>query len=169
MINSITTNHLSQLQLLIKRLSDEQLAERLAILGGSSLGKHVRHILEFYICLCDSLETGKLNYDLRKRDKEMETSTKKCLHIITGILVTLDQYDTDFPMKLYADYSVSEENGKITLDTTFYRELLYNGEHIVHHLAIIRIGMASKENFIEIEENMGVAASTIRNKNICAP
>ncbi len=168
MIQSITKSHLTHLQLLIQRLSDVQLGESLEILGGSSVGNHVRHILEFYICLCEALETGELNYDLRKRDKAMEGSTAKCVQIITHILKKLSKYDTDFPIKLYADYSISVENGKISLNTTFYRELLYNVEHIVHHLAIIRIGVASKEEFIEMEENMGVAASTIRNKNVCA-
>lgn len=168
MIQSITSNHLGQLKALIQGLADGQFLQSVPILEGSSVGKHVRHILEFYLCLCDALDTGELNYDNRKRDKLLETSKVKCVLMITEISAKISSYDSDFPIRLQADYSISEENGKITLNTTFFRELLYNVEHIVHHLAIIKIGITSIAPYFEIEDNIGVAASTIRNNKICA-
>ena len=168
MIQSITKNHLSQLDGLIQKLSNEQFARPIKILQNVSIGSHVRHILEFYICLCEALESRELDYDLRKRDRTLETSTEKCMSTISKIIKEVEEYDTDFPIKLHADYSISEENGKMMVESTFYRELLYNVEHIVHHLAIIRIGATSMQPFIKIDENMGVAASTLRNKYVCA-
>tara|TARA_R110000796_G_scaffold183498_2_gene300019 strand:- start:97992 stop:98498 length:507 start_codon:yes stop_codon:yes gene_type:complete len=165
---SITNQHLNQLNDLIHKLSDEQFSKPITALKGSSIGSHVRHVIEFFDCLCDALETGELNYDLRKRDLDMEKSTVKCIETISRISKNLNQFDSDFPLKLNADYSILNKSEQVTLDTTFYRELLYNVEHTVHHLAIIRIGVASVSPLIELEEHLGVAASTLRNKMTCA-
>jgi len=49
-----------------------------------------------------------------------------------------------------------------------HRELQYNIEHAVHHLAIIKIGVKTLEDSFKLDDNFGIAASTIRNKNACA-
>ena len=53
------------------------------------------------------------------------------------------------------------------IETNYYRELMYNIEHCIHHQAIIKIALL---NFgkTEIAENLGVAKSTIEYKKQCA-
>lgn len=167
MIHKTTHFHLNQLKALVHQLSNEQFQSPLPILESGTIGKHVRHILEFYICLCDSIENGELNYDNRQRDQQMEVNVQACIKAIGRIEMELNRYPDDFPIKLTADHSMNTLKKEISIFTTFYRELLYNIEHIVHHLAIIRIGIKSLEAPIFLDESIGVAVSTIRNRKQC--
>jgi len=167
MIHKTTYYHLNQLKEVVNQLTDEQLQFPLLVLDGSTIGQHLRHILEFYICLCNSIESGKLNYDHRKRDAEIEVSVDKCIFMINMILQKLHRNLNDIPMNLTADHSMDDIKKEISLSTTYYRELLYNIEHIVHHLAIIKIGLKSLASPIYIDDSVGVAMSTIRNRKLC--
>jgi hypothetical protein len=168
MIHEVTREKLFELRVLLENLSDNQLTLPLDVLNGSTMGMHLRHILEFYQCLFTSLADGNLNYDLRKRDREMERNKKHCLSCIETLLTKLEEAQVDQPICLTADYSLDTEGRKITIGTTFFRELLYNVEHCVHHLAIIKIGIRELDPMMMVDKNLGVAASTIRNNNLCA-
>jgi hypothetical protein len=57
----------------------------------------------------------------------------------------------------------------LTSQSNIERELMYNIEHTIHHLAIIKIGLNAVAPQIALSEHFGVAPSTIRHKqNICA-
>ena len=167
-ITAITINHLNQLKELSENLTDEQLSSTLTVLNEASIGAHIRHILEFYMCLLECDNSKNLNYDFRKRDRTIEVCTAKCVSTIENLLVELQKHQTDFEIDLSADYGTGEVNQEITVRTTFFRELLYNIEHLVHHLAIIKIGIQSLEPKLNISGDLGVAASTIRNRASCA-
>jgi hypothetical protein len=44
---------------------------------------------------------------------------------------------------------------------------MYNLEHTIHHMALIRIGI-SEVSDIRLSENYGVASSTIKHLQSCA-
>jgi len=136
---------------LSENLTDKQLTEGLPVLNGSSIGAHIRHILEFYVCLLESSNNNTLNYDNRKRDSTIEVFTKKCVLIIDQILQGIIKYEQDFEITLCADYSTNEAKDIVTVKTTFFRELLYNIEHLVHHLAIIKIGVRTLKSKVAME------------------
>jgi len=49
------------------------------------------------------------------------------------------------------------------------RELAYNLEHAIHHMALIRIVLNQQFPDVKVDANFGVAYSTIRyNKDQCA-
>jgi hypothetical protein len=164
MIQEITYYHLNQLKTMVDTLTDEEYRLPLPILDGSSIGMHVRHILEFYLCLFNSIEKGELCYDKRPRDTEMEVSRNKCLQTINLIIQRMHRNINDLPISLKSDLSLDLMKKEILLDTTYYRELLYNLEHLVHHSAIIKIGAKSLGSPKNIDESFGVALSTIRNR-----
>ncbi|SRR5690606_12824222 len=168
MIKQATNQTLLQLKNVLEQLNNEQLSAPLDVLNGSTIGMHVRHILEFFLCLIDSKTTFKVNYDLRNRDPLLEVSTDDCIQTINKIMFFLENNQVDFDLKLSANYSLLDEQEEVTLNTTFLRELLYNVEHTVHHLAIIKIGIKALNVNLNIDETLGVAASTIRNKKLCA-
>ena len=167
-ITKITINHLVQLKELAENLTDDQLSKKLKVLNDASIGSHIRHILEFYMCLFEFDDLKHLNYDNRKRDRTIEVSSEKCVLIVEGLLIELQKYKKDFEITLSADYGGSHSDEKVFVQTTFFRELLYNVEHSVHHLAIIKIGIQSLETKVAISDDLGVAASTIRNRELCA-
>ncbi len=170
MIHEHSREQLAEIRNLLNQLTDDLLCRPLQVLDGSTIGMHFRHILEFYQCLFQALEGGKLNYDLRKRERDLEVSVPHCLKRLEHLAGKLEDHTVDLPLLLYADTSKQGHCESLEFTTTFYRELLYNIEHCVHHLAIIKIGLKSLDNpSIKIEPEMGVAASTLRNKAECAP
>jgi hypothetical protein len=53
----------------------------------------------------------------------------------------------------------------ISTATNFYREIMYNIEHAVHHQALIRIGIHALQPEISLPRAFGVADSTIQYRN----
>ena len=155
---------LLQLEKVLNSLSNDEYNAPLEIFSGASVGQHTRHILEFYLCLISNCDCDTLNYDLRKRDKNIEQNLSFCLEKTAEIVEELSYVNADKKMCLEA-----VQGGKtIKVDTTFNRELLYAIEHTVHHLAIIKMGILLNFPHIEIPANFGVAESTIEYKTKCA-
>jgi uncharacterized damage-inducible protein DinB len=155
-IKEQTNEILNQISELVSELSDEQYNVMLPILSNSSIGKHVRHIVEFYQCLTNGLSEGYVNYDKRERNLLLETNrgyTKNAIKIISNCIAIIQ--DNSLLLNTSHDNTVS------TMNTSIFRELTYNMEHAIHHLAIIKIGIKNSFEEVNLSENMGVANSTI--------
>lgn len=170
MLEQATNQNLECLKSALEQLTDEQFSRPLEVLSNSTLGMHVRHILEFYTCLIKAIDSGVVDYDTRVRDTSLELSTENCIATIADISGFLNSVSKDITMQLKVSYALKadEECETVTINTSLYRELQYNIEHAVHHLAIIKIGMKALEDSFELDANFGIAASTVRNKNACA-
>jgi uncharacterized damage-inducible protein DinB len=146
---------LNQVVTILNQLNNDQYAMELEILSKGSIGKHVRHILEFYECMLNGIESGKINYDKRQRNISLETDVDfaiNCIHTLTDTILQLN----DTPLILQVEY-----DGYMTeLTSSVFRELSYNIEHTVHHLAILKIGLRTNLCFVNIDENLGIAYST---------
>jgi hypothetical protein len=59
-----------------------------------------------------------------------------------------------------------EEHGQgdYLVSSTVGRELIYNIEHTIHHLAIVKIALKAILPSLELPEHFGVAPSTIRHR-----
>jgi hypothetical protein len=159
MFTNISIQVLTQLQDLIKNLQPAQYAERLTVFNGSSIGGHTRHIIEFYECLLNSLESGIVNYDARLRDLQVEQNRDYALEIIRKNIKKLEKsINPNTPIFLIQKFGNVPE---MRISSTFCREEAYLIEHSIHHFALIRIGV--QENFTEVPicANFGVAYSTL--------
>ena len=56
------------------QLTQEEYTMPLEILFNNSIGKHVRHIVEFYNLLFSGYDSRIVNYDCRGHDKELENA-----------------------------------------------------------------------------------------------
>lgn len=155
---------LSQLEVILSQLSQEEYTSEVEIFSGASIAQHTRHILEFYVCLISTKNSDVINYDLRKRDQRIETDLVFCTQKIKEISVALNDLTEDRKICLHG----VQGGENIQVDTTFKRELLYAVEHTVHHMAIIKMGVLLNFPKVNIPENFGVAESTIQYKNSCA-
>lgn len=168
MIHDTVKINLLHLKNSILKLSSEQFVKPLVLLSDSSIGMHARHIIEFYQCLLIGIESGIVNYDNRERDSELEVSPEYCIKIIDEILIEVNKLSLNVDLVLQTSYCTLDSLNKIDVATSVKRELIYNIEHTIHHLAIIKIGIKALDPLITLDESVGVAVSTIRNKNICA-
>ena len=160
-INHSATQILDQLKSVIEQFSDADYRKPLAILGHSSIGQHVRHTLEFFICLMDAKNQGIINYDKRRHDKLIETDVSLSLSVIKSIDEFLEKEINDFTLQLEANYQLNDTS-PITISSNFFRELAYNIEHAIHHMALIKIGIKSDFSNIKLPDHFGVASSTVR-------
>ena len=154
---------LGQLQDFVLRVKDDDFVAPSEVLSGASLGQHLRHTLEFFICLENGTAKGVINYDKRIHDKLIETDKYIALDTIQKISDFVSNQQIDKSLKLEVGYSSNSEDC-ILIETNFWRELSYNIEHAVHHMAIMKIGIKQVANYIVLPSDFGVAASTIRYK-----
>jgi hypothetical protein len=154
-------NHcLLQVKRLLSQIDDKDYVMPCSELSNSSIGEHIRHIIEMFQCVINEYDSGIVNYDKRERNKLIETNSCFAITQIDLILSTIDKPNKDF---LLQQNGINEI---ISIDTNYYRELLYNLEHCIHHQALIKIGLSLNFKYA-VDENFGVAFSTIeyRNKN----
>jgi len=148
----------------IVRLSQEQYVKPCQSLSNNTVGQHVRHIIELFECLEKGYTEGIINYEKRKRDTQIETNKGFACDLLIQIFNGLNKPNKDLSLiTSYDDHSA--EN--IIISTNYYREIAYNLEHAIHHMALMRVGI-SEVSDIELSENFGVAVSTIKYRKQCA-
>lgn len=154
---------LSQLISVVHQISERDFVRPCPSLGNSSLGQHLRHTLEFYLCLESGCQSGVVNYDKRAHDKLIETDKFIALAAIDRIKEFIAKQTTDFPLQLEVGYELDSE-ASVSMQTNYFRELTYNIEHAVHHMAIMKIGVKEIAPYVTLSPEFGIAASTIRYK-----
>lgn len=153
--------NLSEIRTLCERFSPKDYAHPLEILSGSSLGQHIRHILELYQAVEKSGISGKVNYDQRERNPLIETCPQTAAFEIRNLIDFLQSVPQDKPLILLGDFG-KNEGSLIQIKTSLFRELAYNLEHAIHHQALIKIGLIHLDLAHLIDSDFGVAPATIR-------
>jgi DinB family len=154
---------LTQLSDLVSQLSEQDFVRPAQNLSGSTIGQHLRHTLEFFICFEQGCAVGLINYDKRAHDKLIETDKFIALVAIQRINDFVQTQTQEIPLKLEVSYDLSKDDF-LTVDTNYTRELVYNIEHAVHHMAIMKIGVHEIAPAIILPSDFGIAASTVRHK-----
>lgn len=161
MLVTSVQNNLKEIIDLLHQLNDEQFSLKHAELSNASIGEHTRHIIELYQCLVENYNNGIINYDLRKRNLIIQTQTNDAIMAIETLLNKVDKKNKNLKI----------EQGKneclLSIETNYFRELLYNLEHSIHHQALIKVALL-KFSEIKISKNFGVARSTIEYRLECA-
>ncbi|UII34449.1 DinB family protein [Fulvivirga ulvae] len=152
---------LDQLAGVVREIRDEDFSKQVPTLNNSTIGQHIRHTLEFFICLKNNSASGIINYDNRNHDQLIETDKHLALNTINELSVFFTANSENKPLKLAANYCLNNDQTEL-IETNFLRELAYNIEHAIHHMAIIKIGVKEIAPYIELPPHFGVAVSTIK-------
>lgn len=158
------SNLLEQLQFVIEGLTNQQYTQPVKVLSQSTIGQHTRHILEFFIELNKGYESRVVDYDKRIRNHAIESDKFFAINALHEIADNLEKPDRD--LILNVEYGPDADQ-RAQVITNYLRELVYNMEHTVHHMALIRIGVEAISEF-EIPAEFGVAASTLKFRKACA-
>jgi len=126
----------------------------------STVGAHVRHVIEHYQCFFSQCQNGIICYDKRMRLTQIEEDSDIALSTIKKELepqLVAQLLGIDEPadsQKLYLCDAQSEQK----IATTFERELAFLHSHTTHHNAMIA-AMARILGF-QPEQSIGVAIAT---------
>lgn len=163
-LTEASINILKELRDVIVQLTDLDFKTPIEVLGNSTIGQHTRHTLEFFVCLEKSLESGIINYDQRDHDKLIESDKVLSLSVIDQLISFLSSCKENKTLKLASNYDVLSNEVNI-VESNLHRELVYNIEHAIHHMAIIKIGIRAIATYVKLPEHFGVAISTIKYQN----
>jgi hypothetical protein len=163
-IQKAIQNVFVQLSESIRELTVEEYTHSSDILFNATIGQHVRHVIELFLELEKGYETGCINYDKRKRDYTIESDKVFAIELLHEIYLRLNRADKN--LLLEATYDESSDN-TILISTNYFRELMYNLEHTVHHMALIRVGI-NEVSTVVVPDDFGVASSTVKYKQACA-
>ncbi|MBW4360650.1 DinB family protein [Flavobacterium taihuense] len=151
---------LTELSDLLSQLSNDDYTYPCEELSSSTIGEHTRHIIELFQCLLNQYGSGTINYDNRLRDYGIQTNTNKAQMAIAAIIYSMPKPNKNLVLQQVIDEI------EVTIESNFHRELLYNLEHCIHHQALIKVAVLQLKH-LQIDENFGVARSTIEYRKQC--
>lgn len=151
---------LGQLKHFLQQLNQQEYTAPLPVFSGSTLGMHTRHIIEFYQCLLQPHDANVVNYDLRKRDLQLEVDLEFCCSSIDSVLMHLKEINQNSSLVLTSEIGYGHTLTKV--DSGLDRELIYLLEHTIHHMAILKMGCVVSLPHIPFDEHFGLAYSTIK-------
>ena len=163
-LQNAVNNVFVQLTDSLNQLTEKEYAQPCNSLFNNTIGQHVRHIIELFQCLESGYDSGVINYEKRKRDTLIETDKEFAKGLLLQVHTNLNRSNKE--LVLEATYDEHSEQF-INIATNYHREIAYNLEHTIHHMALIRVGITEVSE-IELPDNFGVASSTVKYRNQCA-
>jgi len=153
-----------QLSETLNQLSNEEYVQPSKVLLNATIGQHVRHIIELFQCLEKGYANGVVNYEKRKRDREIETNKELASSLLKDIYQNIERSNKEIVLEA-EDYC--DTTRIVSIPSNYYRELAYNLEHTIHHMALIRVGVNEVSSLV-LPEEFGVAYSTVKYHQQCA-
>ena len=153
---------LTEIKNFLQAISNQVYAAPCHYIDNASIGQHTRHILEFYEELLEGHKIGCFSYDKRKRDVKLETEREQAITKITELIALLNKPDKSLVME---QGIISAGIIQCCVATTYERELIYNIEHTIHHMALIKVAAKEKGVAYKLSPEFGYADSTIINKS----
>ena len=154
--------YLEQGVALLESIEDEHYAAALPPVFASSVGAHIRHILDHFTCLLDALASGRVDYDCRARDARIESDRQVALQAMLDVikrLLDLPADDRDISLSVHMD---SGSDAPIWAATSLTRELQFLTSHTIHHYALVAniLGNAG----VTLSPGFGISPSTLRHQ-----
>jgi uncharacterized damage-inducible protein DinB len=157
-LTTVSSEILKQLEAFVLQLKDEDYSMPLALLSENTLAKHIRHVLEMYEEMLTGVSSGLINYDARKRNLLIEHNRQYTLQYIMELTERIAALESDSALRLAVSYDTGGES--VIVKTSLNRELSYNIEHAIHHMAILQITVKHLFPYMVLPEGFGVAFST---------
>lgn len=124
----------------------------------SSVGSHIRHVLDFYNCIFKGLESKHINLTSRERNQKIESDCNCAVSEIDSIAKKLKSlHSVDLSMLVNVEDDLGE--GNVVIKYTLEGILAQANAHTIHHYAIIGYITDRLDVVIE-DENFGYNPTT---------
>ncbi|WGK68325.1 DinB family protein [Candidatus Haliotispira prima] len=145
---------------LVRQLNDAQFRYEDDI-ARSSIGKHLRHILDFYTAFFRNMpaspdELHQIDYDRRHRDPVLETERPQLCRKAEDTQLRLAKLERDSLAEVASCEGL--RNFPSVAKSHRTRELQFLLGHTVHHYALITMTLRLQQ--LEVPKDFGIACST---------
>ena len=142
----------------VEKLSQKNYIKPIVAIDNSTIGGHTRHMIEFLEIVIIGYEKSYINYDVRERNIELETNPISAVSKIEELIEKTNKKDKLITLC----QNFGDEN--LEISTTYFRELLYNIEHCIHHQALIKVAISVLKISSLVDENFGISPSTMKHR-----
>jgi hypothetical protein len=139
----------------ISSLPENAYQQKIPALYHASIGDHTRHIVEILQCAVHGHVTGVIDYHNRERNQQLAEDPSLALDTFRNLVHT-SQRDNKAVNVVHGN--TDQEDDQVL--STYHRELLYNVEHTIHHMALIKVALFYL-GVTELPEGFGMAYSTL--------
>lgn len=146
-------------QIILEALSADQYKATPPGPFNSSIGEHIRHILDHYQALMLGTGAAYIDYNQRTRQSSVESDLQLAISYwqqVNQWLSTLAEDEHDKELKVVTEHNV--------VKSTLGRELSFVSSHAVHHFAFIKQLAAAFA--ITLPPSVGVAPATLKSQQI---
>jgi len=137
MNNIIQSNlqNLNKSKYILTNLSDTDLCDTSISPYYSSIGSHIRHILDFYDCVLNLDEENRIDLTARSRNKDVESCCDNALQYLNSIVERLENVDFENSKNVAVidDLGLGKTEIPYTIGAVFAQA----NSHTIHHFAII--------------------------------
>jgi hypothetical protein len=147
---------------LLSSITDEQYSNTSIAPYYSSIGRHMRHILDLFDCIFEGLETSKVDLSARKRNEIVELKTEEGISYFNFIISKLDSLKSQ-DLNRIIRVTDNLGQGLVVQDYTLGGLLIQAHSHAIHHYA--SLGYIISQLGIEIpDENFGFNPTTPKSE-----
>ncbi len=107
--------------------------------GSSSIGRHVRHVIDHYRCFFRRADGKPIDYDDRARQSGIETGLPLALKALSDIMHQLSRFEAGDNGNVEVRISSSPGLDPEPVESSLQRELLFLQSHTIHHMAVIHL------------------------------
>jgi len=135
---------------LLNSIDDSQYSDISVAPYNSSIGGHIRHILDIFDCIFDGIKTGEVNLAARKRNELAEQKTTFGLNYLQSTIEKLNNLngiDLDQIVAVKDDLGL----GEIVQNYTLGSALIQAHSHAIHHFA--SLGYLINQLGIDLPDN----------------
>ena len=143
---------------ILTTLNNDQLSDQTVSPYYSCVGSHIRHILDFYDCILEGLNSKEINLINRKRDELMHCDCEYALQNITRVINKLGALDEG---RFQSNYMVTDDLGLgiAKIEYSLGAVLAQANSHAIHHYAIINY-ILDRLNISISDESFGYNPTT---------
>jgi hypothetical protein len=121
---------------LIEGLADEVYANNASDIFVSGVGRHMRHVLDFYRCFIQGYP-GRIDYDRRLRSTAIETERRVAVSQIKAIMEALKTLADEELEVVVKNDDVRQRRDEAGFNrSTVVRELQFLSFHAIHHYCL---------------------------------